>query len=87
MVANAPNFLEYLRYADVDYLYMEKEYVDSSVRIYQIVRTLIQEGTLCDVRDENGNLIISVCREGEDCSREEAEKNLQVFDTRYVQHP
>ncbi len=87
VVANAPNFLEYLRYADVDYLYMEKEYVDSSVRIYQIVRTLIQEGTLCDVRDENGNLIISVCREGEDCSREEAEKNLQVFDTRYVQHP
>lgn len=87
VVANAPNFLEYLWYADVDYLYMEKEYVDSSVRIYQIVRTLIQEGALHDVRDENGNLILSVCREGEGCSREEVEKNLQVFDTRYVQHP
>lgn len=87
VVANAPNFLEYLRYADVDYLYMEKEYVDSSVRIYQIVRSLIQEGALYDVRDENGNLILSVCREENGCSREEAEKNLEVYDTKYIQHP
>lgn len=38
VVANAPNFLAYLQFADVDYIYMEKEYVDASVRIYQIVR-------------------------------------------------
>lgn len=86
VVANAPNFLEYLQYAGIDYLYMEKEYVDSSVRIYQIIRTLIQEGWLGDVRDENGNLILSVCRE-EGRFQEEAEKNLTVFDRNYVQHP
>ncbi len=87
VVANAPNFLKYLKYADVDYLYMEKGYVDTSVRIYQIIRTLIREGWLYDVRDENGNLIISVDRESTERPAEEKEQNLFVFDNRYIQHP
>ena len=87
IVADAPNFREYLQYADVDYLYMEKGYIDSSVRIYQIIRTLVREGWLKDVREENGNLILSVSAEGVRCPLEEAEKNLSVFEEGYVQHP
>ena len=87
VVADAPGFFRYLQYADVDYLYMEKEYVDTSVRIYQIIRSLIQEGRLCDVRDENGNLVLSVCRHGTGHTKGEAAQNLCVFDEKYIQHP
>lgn len=106
VVADAPAFLRYLQFAGVDYLYMEKEYVDTSVRIYQIVRTLVEQGWLYDVRDENGNLVLSVRRqdgggaeaaEGMDrigkepaesgLTEEEIQRNLWVFDHRYIQHP
>lgn len=85
VVAAAPEFLRYLQYAKTDYLYMEKEYVDTSVRIYQIVRTLVEEGWLTDVRDENGNLILTVQKEQPDTGR--TRQNLEVFDNRYIQHP
>lgn len=64
---------------------MEKEYVDTSVRIYQIVRQLVKEGWLTDVRDENGNLILTVEKGSPDTER--TEENLDVFDNRYIQHP
>ena len=64
---------------------MEQQYVDTSVRIYQIIRSLIQEGWLYDVRDENGNMIIRVShREPETAS---VEQNLNTFDVGYIQHP
>lgn len=85
VVSAAPEFLRYLQYADIDYLYMEKEYVDTSVRIYQIVRTLVEEGWLTDVRDENGNLILTVEKEMADTKH--TVQNLDVFDNRYIQHP
>lgn len=85
VVSSAPEFLRYLQYAGTDYLYMEKEYVDASVRIYQIVRTLVEDGWLTDVRDENGNLILTVAKEGP--QPDMAERNLEVFDSRYIQHP
>lgn len=85
VVSTAPDFLQYLQYAKTDYLYMEKEYVDTSVRIYQIVRTLVEEGWLSDVRDENGNLILTVRRETPEPDM--AAQNLEVFDNRYLQHP
>lgn len=85
VVSAAPEFLRYLQYAKTDYLYMEKEYVDTSVRIYQIVRTLVEEGWLTDVRDENGNLILTVQKGQPDTSG--IRQNLEIFDNRYVQHP
>lgn len=89
VVADAPSFLAYLQFADVDYLYMEKEYVDTSVRIYQIVRSLVETGWLYDVRDENGNLILRVRKEAEsgEAASLAVEQNLRVFDERYIQHP
>ena len=88
VVSDAPHFREYLSYAGIDYLYMEKEYVDTSVRIYQIIRTLIAEGFLEDVREENGNLILSVRKTGSaECDIAAAEQNLKVFDVGYIQHP
>jgi len=88
VVSDAPHFREYLSCAGIDYLYMEKEYVDTSVRIYQIIRTLIAEGFLEDVREENGNLILSVRKTGSaECDIAAAEQNLKVFDVGYIQHP
>ena len=67
---------------------MEKEYVDVSVRIYQIIRTLVEEGQLDDVRDENGNLILTVRKTGDaPVPGEAVRQNLQIFDERYIQHP
>ncbi len=85
VVSAAPEFLRYLQFAGTDYIYMEKEYVDDSVRIYQIVRKLVEEGWLTDVRDENGNLILTVEKGAPDPGM--AAQNLDVFDNRYVQHP
>lgn len=83
VVADAAHFLEYLHYAKTDYIYMEQQYVDTSVRIYQIIRSLIADGWLYDVRDENGNLIMRVSHS----NPEAVEHNLEVFDLRYIQHP
>lgn len=85
VVSGTEEFLRYLQYADIDYLYMEKEYIDTSVRIYQIVRTLVREGWLYDVRDENGNLILAVQKGRPDETG--VAHNLEIFDTRYIQHP
>ena len=85
VVANAPNFLQYLLYADIDYLYMEKEYVCQGVRIYDIIRELVGQGWLWDVRGENGNLILSVKKDGPE--PQAAQQNLEAFDHHYIQHP
>lgn len=85
VVSDAGHFLEYLHYAGTGYIYMEQQYVDTGVRIYQIIRELIQAGWLYDVRDENGNLIMRVARSQPEYLL--AEQNLAVFDLRYIQHP
>lgn len=85
VVADAPSFLQYLLYADIDYLYMEKEYVCQGVRIYDIIRELVEQGWLGDVRGENGNLILTVCKDGRELK--EAQRNLEAFDHHYIQHP
>lgn len=85
VVADAPDFLQYLLYADIDYLYMEKGYVCQGVRIYDIIRELVEQGWLGDVRGENGNLILSVRKDGPELR--EARQNLEAFDHHYIQHP
>lgn len=86
VVSSAPAFLEYLQFADVDYIYMERGYVCSGVRIYDIIRTLIEEGHLYNVCEEGGNLIISV-HKGDPQPEITAEHDLEVFDNLYIQHP
>lgn len=91
VVSNEMSFLNYLHFADVDYLYMERGYIDVSVGIYQIIRSLVESGWLYDVRNENGNLILSVRKPtAEDpismVSPGEKMENLNVFDWGYIQH-
>lgn len=86
IVANEENFLKYLQFAKIDYIYIEKEYIDESVRIYQIVRKLIAEGWLDQVLHENGNLVIRVRKERLEVEQEITD-NLWVLDERYIQHP
>jgi len=85
VVSDAAHFLEYLHYAGTDYIYMEQQYVDTSVRIHQIIRSLIAKGWLFDVRDENGNLIMRVAHSQPE--HRAVEHNLEIFDLRYIQHP
>lgn len=92
VVSNEVSFLNYLHFADVDYLYMERGYIDVSVDIYQIIRSLVESGWLYDVRNENGNLILSVRKQTLDdpismVSPGEKMENLKVFDWGYIQHP
>lgn len=94
VVSNKQEFLKYLQFAEIDYLYMERGYLDTSVRIYQIIRSLIEDGWLYDVREENGNLILSVKKQSAEASGqetfplspEEISENRKVFDERYIQH-
>ncbi len=92
VVSSSPAFLNYLHFAEVDYLYMERGYIDVSVGIYQIIRSLVEAGWLYDVRNENGNLILSVRKPHADdpislVSPGEKMANLKVFDEGYIQHP
>ncbi len=92
VVASSPAFLNYLHFADVDYVYMERGYVDVSVEIYQIIRSLVESGWLYNVRSENGNLILTVRKPDANdpvslVSPGEKMENLTVFDEGYIQHP
>lgn len=91
VVSNEVSFLDYLHFAEVDYLYMERGYIDVSVGIYQIIRSLVESGWLYDVRNENGNLILSVRKQTTEdpismVSPGEKMENLKVFDWGYIQH-
>ena len=86
VVSSASAFLEYLQFADVDYIYMERGYVCAGVRIYDIIRTLIEKGHLYNVCEEGGNLIISV-QKGDPQPEITAEHDLEIFDNLYIQHP
>lgn len=65
LVKTMDAFVEYLDYAETDYLYMQAGEVDQASRCYELMGYLVEAGILTDVIYENGNMLAAVNLEGE----------------------
>lgn len=65
LVKTLENFKQFLRYAGTQYLYVEAGYLEEGSRAWDVVRYLIEEGSLADIRFEHGNMLGRVNLEGE----------------------
>lgn len=57
LVKTLENFKQFLRFARTEYIYAEAGYLEEGSRAYDVVRFLIEEGSLADIRYEHGNMI------------------------------
>ncbi|MDO4330344.1 MAG: hypothetical protein Q4C66_13550 [Lachnospiraceae bacterium] len=60
LVKTLENFKEFLRFAGTDYLYVQADFLEEGTRCYDVVRYLVEDGSLADIRYENGNMIAVV---------------------------
>lgn len=60
MVKTLDNFKDFLRYAGTEYLYVQAEYLEETTRAYEIVGYMIEDGSLADIRYENGNVLARI---------------------------
>ncbi|MDO5348992.1 MAG: hypothetical protein Q4E86_03535 [Lachnospiraceae bacterium] len=60
LVKTLENFKEFLRFAGTDYLYVQAGFLEEGTRCYDVVRYLVEDGSLADIRYENGNMIAVV---------------------------
>ncbi len=60
LVKTLDNFKEFLEYAKIQYLYVQANFLEENTRCYDVVRFLVEDGSLGDIRYENGNMIARV---------------------------
>lgn len=65
LVKTLEDFKSFLRFAETEYIYVEAGYLEEGSRVYDVVRYLIEEGSLADLRFECGNMLGRVNLEGE----------------------
>ena len=56
LVKTLDNFKEFLEYAKIQYLYVQANFLEENTRCYDVVRFLVEDGSLGDIRYENGNM-------------------------------
>lgn len=66
LVKTLDDFKSFLRYAGTQYFYIQSGYLEEGSRAYDIVRYMIEDGSLADVRYEYGNIIATVNLDGEE---------------------
>lgn len=64
LVKTLDNFKQFLRFAKTDYLYVQAGFLEEGTRCYDVVRYLVEDGSLADIRYENGNMIAAVDLDG-----------------------
>lgn len=64
LVKTLENFKQFLRFAGTEYIYVEAGYLEEGSRAYDVVRFLIEEGSLADIRYEQGNMLGRVNLDG-----------------------
>ena len=64
LVKTMDAFIEYLSYAQTDYIYMQAGAVEEGSRCHELMGYLIEAGILTDVIYENGNLLAKVDLQG-----------------------
>lgn len=57
LVKKLDYFKDFLRYAQTDYLYVQSGYLEPGTRAEEVVRFMIEDGSLADIINENGNLL------------------------------
>lgn len=57
LVKTLDDFKAFLRYAGTEYLYIQARYLEEESRAADIVRYMIEDGSLADIRYEYGNVI------------------------------
>lgn len=82
LVANQENFVEFLKYADTDFIYVEAGYVSPEDRAWTLTYDLIQSGILVPECYEWGNLLARVDVDGQPSER--SEEYLREFEELYV---
>lgn len=64
LVKTLEDFKQFLRFAETDYLYVQADYLEEGTRCYDVVRYLVEDGSLADIRYENGNMLAVVNLDG-----------------------
>lgn len=64
LVKTLDDFKSFLRYAKTRYFYIQSGYLEEGSRAYDIVRYMIEDGSLADIRYEYGNIIATVNLDG-----------------------
>lgn len=85
LVKTMDAFVEYLSYAETDYIYMQAWSVEEGSRCHELMGYLIEAGILTDVRYENGNLLAKVDLLGQ--YSPEAADAYEIYKTNYPVHP
>ena len=57
LVKTLDNFKEFLRYGEIEYLYAEAGHLEEGTREWDVLRFMAEDGSLTDIRYENGNLV------------------------------
>lgn len=81
LVKTLENFKQFLRFAETEYIYVEAGYLEEGSRAYDVVRYLIEEGSLVQLYFEEGNMLGRVNLNGElpaDSLKESAEFYQQI---------
>lgn len=79
LVKTLENFKDYLRYAGTDYVYAEAGHLEEGSREWDVLRYLVEEGSLTDIRYENGNMAAKVSLDGTGYDAEEAARAAEEF--------
>lgn len=79
LVKTLENFKDYLRYAKTDYIYAEAGHLEPGSREWDVLRYLVEEGSLTDIRYENGNMVGTVSLDGNGYGPEEAAASAEEF--------
>ncbi len=82
LVKYMDNFVEYLRFAETDYMYIQAGYMSEDMRCYSLTRDLIEYGVLLPVCYDHGNVLAAVDCDGQ--WSEEAVGRLKEFERQYA---
>ena len=84
LVKTLENFKDYLRYAKTDYIYAEAGHLEEGSREWDVLRYLVEEGSLTEIRYENGNMVGKVSLDGTGYGSEQAALAAEEFYTKIL---
>ena len=64
LVKTLDYFKEFLQFAKTEYIYVQAGWLEPGTRAYDVIRYMIEDGSLADVRYENGNMLAQVNLDG-----------------------
>ncbi|MDO5415869.1 MAG: hypothetical protein Q4F29_01605 [Lachnospiraceae bacterium] len=64
LVKTLDDFKAFLKFAGTDYIYVQAGYLERGTRAYDVARYLVEDGSLADIRYENGNVLGRVNLDG-----------------------